>query len=164
MTGSMFTLVNPGGLYGISVERLGIHRLTSARNRRLIEICKHVRTADGNVVEAIASGIPATLASLRDAGMPDPRFFDQGLMFTVTLDRTHTTDQVGPSSPRTRLTLAERELMTALVTQMDVHQLAAALGASVNATQKRLASLRAKGAVTMTGGSGRESTYAQTGA
>ena len=42
MTGSTFTLVNPGGLYGISVERLGIHRLTSARNRRLIEICKHV--------------------------------------------------------------------------------------------------------------------------
>jgi hypothetical protein len=68
--------------------------LTSARNRRLIEICKHVRTADGNVVEAIASGIPATLASLRDAGISDPRFFDQGLIFTVTLDRTHTADQV----------------------------------------------------------------------
>ena len=162
MTGSMFTLVNPGGLYGISVERLGIHRLTSARNRRLIEICKHVRTADGNVVEAIASGIPATLASLRDAGMPDPRFFDQGLMFTVTLDRTHKADQVSPSSPTTRLTPAERQLMTVLVTEMDVHQLASALGASVNAIQKRLASLRAKGAVSMTGGSGRESTYTRT--
>jgi uncharacterized protein YdeI (YjbR/CyaY-like superfamily) len=99
--------VNPGGLYGISVERLGIHRLTSARNRRLIEICKHVRTADGNVVEAIARGIPATLASLRDAGMPDPRFFDQGLMFTVTLDRTHKADQASPPSPTTRLTPAE---------------------------------------------------------
>ena len=35
MTGSLFTLVNPGGLYGISVERLGIHRLTSARNARM---------------------------------------------------------------------------------------------------------------------------------
>lgn len=99
-------------------------RLTSARNRRLIEICKHVRTADGNVVEAIASGIPATLASLRDAGMPDPRFFDQGLMFTVTLDRLHKADQASPPAPRTRLTPAERELMAALVREMDVHELA----------------------------------------
>jgi ATP-dependent DNA helicase RecG len=159
MTGSKFTLVNPGGLYGISVERLGIHRLTSARNRRLIEICKHVRTADGNVVEAIASGIPATLLSLRDAGMPDPRFFDQGLMFTVTLDRTHKADVLSPPSPTPRLTPAEQQLMTALVREMDVHELAASIGASINATQKRLASLRTKGVVTMTGGSGRESTY-----
>lgn len=161
MTGSMFTLVNPGGLYGISVERLGIHRLTSARNRRLLEICKHVRTADGNVVEAIASGIPATLASLRDAGMPEPRFFDQGLMFTVTLDRTHKEDQLIPSTSTPRLTPAEREVMSALVREMDVHELAAVLGVSVNATQKRLASLRSKGVVAMTGGSGRESTYAR---
>jgi ATP-dependent DNA helicase RecG len=161
MTGSKFTLVNPGGLYGISVERLGIHRLTSARNRRLIEICKHVRTADGNVVEAIASGIPATLLSLRDAGMPDPRFFDQGLMFTVTLDRTHKADELSQPSPTPRLTPAEQQLMTALVREMDVHELAASIGASINATQKRLASLRTKGVVTMTGGSGRESTYSR---
>jgi ATP-dependent DNA helicase RecG len=161
MTGSTFTLVNPGGLYGISVERLGIHRLTSARNRRLLEICKHVRTADGNVVEAIASGIPATFASLRDAGMPEPRFFDQGLMFTVTLDRTHRTHGPIPPSPTAKLTPAEQELMTALVTEMDVHELAAVLGVSVNATQKRLASLRSKGVVSMTGGIGRESTYAR---
>jgi ATP-dependent DNA helicase RecG len=159
MTGSTFTLVNPGGLYGISVERLGIHRLTSARNRRLLEICKHVRTADGNVVEAIASGIPATFASLRDAGMPEPRFFDQGLMFTVTLDRTHKAHGPIPPSPTAKLTPAEQELMTALVTEMDVNELAAVLGVSVNATQKRLASLRSKGVVSMTGGIGRESTY-----
>ncbi len=116
------------------------------------------------MVEAIASGIPATVASLREAGMPDPRFFDQGLMFTVALDRTHKANQASPPSLTTRLTPAERELMTALVTEMDVHQLAAALAKSVNATQKRLASLRAKGAVTMNGGSGRKSTYTRTDA
>jgi hypothetical protein len=122
---------------------------------------QHVRTSAANVVEAIASGIPATLESLRDAGMPDPRFFDQGLMITVTPDRTHIADQPSPTAPTTRLTGAERELMTALVSQMDVHELAAALRTSVNAPQKRLASLRTKGAVPMNGRIGRDFTCAR---
>lgn len=45
---------------------------------------------------------------------------------------------------------------------MDVHELATTLGMSISATPTRLASLRAKGAVTMTGGIGRESTYTRT--
>ncbi|MFE2639338.1 ATP-binding protein [Streptomyces scopuliridis] len=35
---------NPGGLYGITVERLGRDAVTSARNARLVAICQHVRS------------------------------------------------------------------------------------------------------------------------
>jgi ATP-dependent DNA helicase RecG len=161
MTGSVFRLSNPGGLYGISVSQLGVHPLTSARNRRLVEICKHLRTDDGNVVEALASGIPATLESLRSAGLPAPHFFDQGLSFTVALARGNTAAQtsLSPAGDRDKFTTAETELLDHLVGTMNVHELAAAIGATVNATQKRLTRLRTRGAITMNGGRGRESTY-----
>ena len=164
MTGSTFRLTNPGGLYGISVAQLGVHPLTSARNRRLVEICKHLRTNDGNVIEALASGIPATLESLRRAGLPAPKFFDQGLSFTVTLAREPTAVQRVALPPREdrRFTKAETELLEHLNSAMNAAELATAINASINATQKRLSALRLKGAVTMHGGPGRASTYTRT--
>jgi len=57
-------LSNPGGLWGITVDRLGKTGVTSARNGHLLRICQNVRSKEGNrVVEALASGIPAVLAS-----------------------------------------------------------------------------------------------------
>jgi ATP-dependent DNA helicase RecG len=77
---------NPGGLWGITVDRLGEVGVTSARNGHLLRICQNVRTREGNrVVEALASGIPAVLNSLRRAGMVPPRFHDQGISFTVAV-------------------------------------------------------------------------------
>jgi ATP-dependent DNA helicase RecG len=79
-------LSNPGGLWGITVDRLGKTGVTSARNGHLLRICQNVRSTEGNrVVEALASGIPAVLASLRDAGMVPPSFHDQGISFTVAV-------------------------------------------------------------------------------
>jgi len=79
-------LSNPGGLWGITVDRLGKVGVTSARNGHLLRICQNVRSREGNrVVEALASGIPAVLNSLRDAGMVAPRFHDQGIRFTVAV-------------------------------------------------------------------------------
>ena len=79
-------LSNPGGLWGITVDRLGRTGVTSARNGHLLRICQNVRSTEGNrVVEALASGIPAVLASLRAAGMVPPRFHDQGIAFTVAV-------------------------------------------------------------------------------
>lgn len=70
MSPSEFRLTNPGGLLGIAVDRLGIHPLTSARNRLLIDVCKFVRTADGKVVEALATG--RTTGVTLGAGQVDP--------------------------------------------------------------------------------------------
>ena len=156
LTNTTMRINNPGGLYGITAERLGIHPLTSARNRRLLEICKFVRTGDANVLEALASGIPATIAALRAANMPPPRFFDQALAFTVTIDRSTATTS---SSTMKTATSSERQLLAVLDAQLSVKEIAAALGLSNNAIHKRLASLRAKGLVTMEGGKGQPSTY-----
>jgi ATP-dependent DNA helicase RecG len=75
---------NPGGLWGLTVSSLGTVGVTSTRNSYLARICQNVRTGrDRRVVEALASGVPAILGSLRDAGMVPPRFHDQGIRFTV---------------------------------------------------------------------------------
>ena len=60
-----------------------------------------------------------------------------------------------------KFTPAETELLDHLIGTMNVHELATAIGATVNATQKRLARVRARGAVTMIGGPGRESVYSR---
>ncbi|MCI2237368.1 putative DNA binding domain-containing protein [Kineococcus sp. TRM81007] len=77
-------LSNPGGLYGLTVDRLGTTGVTSARNAYLVGICRNVRYAgSARVVEALASGIPTVLRELRSAGMAPPRFHDQAIRFTV---------------------------------------------------------------------------------
>jgi ATP-dependent DNA helicase RecG len=81
---SQLILSNPGGLWGLTVDRLGMTGVTSARNGYLTRICQNVRySRDQRVVEALASGIPTVLRSLREAGMVPPRFHDQGVRFTV---------------------------------------------------------------------------------
>jgi ATP-dependent DNA helicase RecG len=81
---NQLVISNPGGLWGITVDRLGRERVSSARNDRLLRIAQNVRTIDGRrVVEAIASGIPTVLDSLAKAGMVPPAFHDQGIRFTV---------------------------------------------------------------------------------
>jgi ATP-dependent DNA helicase RecG len=75
---NQLVISNPGGLWGITVDRLGRERVSSARNDRLLRIAQNVRTIDGRrVVEAIASGIPTVLDSLAKAGMVPPAFHDQ---------------------------------------------------------------------------------------
>lgn len=77
---------NPGGLYGITRDRLGEEGVTSARNGVLIRICQNVRFAgEQRVCEALASGIPTVLRSLAQAQMTPPAFFDQGIRFTVAM-------------------------------------------------------------------------------
>jgi ATP-dependent DNA helicase RecG len=75
---------NPGGLFGITRDRLGQDGVTSARNGTLIRICQHVRfQGDQRVCEALASGIPTVLRALARAQMTPPSFFDQAIHFTV---------------------------------------------------------------------------------
>lgn len=83
---SQMVLSNPGGLWGLTVGRLGTAGVTSARNGYLVRICQNVRLSrDQRVIEALASGIPTVLRSLREAGMVPPRFYDQGVRFTVLM-------------------------------------------------------------------------------
>jgi hypothetical protein len=75
-------------LYGITVDRLGKEATTSARNTRLVEICRHARdSAGGRVVETLATGMPKILQSVSDVGFPPPLFQDTGIRFTAVLRR-----------------------------------------------------------------------------
>ncbi|MFI7453973.1 ATP-binding protein [Nonomuraea sp. NPDC049714] len=79
-------LSNPGGLWGLTVDQLGVTGVTSTRNTWLARICQNVRSGrDRRVIEALASGIPTILRSLHEAGMVPPRFHDQGIRFTVQM-------------------------------------------------------------------------------
>ena len=75
---------NPGGLWGITVDRLGRSGISSARNEVLLRIAQNTRTRSGRrVVEGLATGIETVLTSLAEAGMVPPEFIDQGIRFTV---------------------------------------------------------------------------------
>ena len=84
LTNNQLILSNPGGLYGITVDRLGKIGVSSARNSCLLRICQYVRSPGGDrVVEALATGLPTVLRAVADAGMVAPRFQDQGIKFAV---------------------------------------------------------------------------------
>jgi len=63
---------NPGGLYGITVDRLGQDAITSARNARLVAICQHVYSTEtgARAIEALATGIPIVTEAIAEAGLP----------------------------------------------------------------------------------------------
>jgi ATP-dependent DNA helicase RecG len=148
-----FRITNPGGLFGVTTDRLGMTALTSTRNRRLLEVCKFVRTSDGRVVEALASGIPAVLAALADADMAPPRFFDQGIAFTAIVERGARRIQPELTQLPTR-SAAELAAWNALATPSTAAAIAETLGISVNAAHKRINRLRSLGLVEVVEGSG----------
>lgn len=77
-----FRLTNPGGLWGITVDRLGTGD-HPAVNEHLYQICRNVEGRSGRVIEAMGTGIREARRALQDAGMAEPLFFDNGVCFTV---------------------------------------------------------------------------------
>lgn len=150
-----FVITNPGGLYGVTVDRLGKAKTTSARNGALIEICRYARASDGaRVVETLASGIPKVLESLRAMGLPGPLFDDRAIAFTVVLR------QQAASRSRVKLTDTQRRLVAALVPgPLGVAELEAATGLKGPTIRKALRRLRELERVSVQGGPGQETSY-----
>jgi ATP-dependent DNA helicase RecG len=147
---------NPGGLYGITVDRLGRDAVTSARNPRLVAICQHVRSLDtgGRVIEALASGIPTITTALAAGGLPPARYVDTNIRFTVVLRRSP------PAAGRSTLGTTESRVYDALVAgPRTVADLAAALSLTEPNVRKALRGLRREGLVRQDGGRGRKTTY-----
>jgi ATP-dependent DNA helicase RecG len=150
---------NPGGLHGLTVDRLGHIGVTSARNANLVRICQYVRLPDGSrSVEALASGIPAVLEALRVAELPSPVFDDDGLRFTVVLRQRlrRSAPLVGAGSS------AARVLRALNAGPLDVEALREATGLNPANIRKRLRELRELGLVVQHGGPGRPTTYERT--
>jgi ATP-dependent DNA helicase RecG len=151
-------VTNPGGLFGITVERLGHDAVTSARNLRLVQICQYVRSLDtgGRVIEALASGIPTIATALASAGLPPAQYVDANIRFTVLLRRPiGAPSTAGPSPTELRVydalgaeprTVAELEAMLTLA------------GPNI---RKALRGLRSRGLVRQDGGRGHPTVYRQ---
>lgn len=153
-------VTNPGGLYGITVDRLGREGTTSARNARLLEVCKYTRSADGaRVVETLASGIPRVLAAIREAGLPPPRFQDTGIRFTVVLRSS--LGRSGAGSPAQALV---HRSTGAVLTELaegsrTAASLVAASGLSPSNVRRILRRAILDGLVLRDGGQGKPTTY-----
>ena len=78
---------NPGGLFGpVTVEKLGEEGVSSSRNAALLRLLEEVPIPgeDRTVCENRGSGIRSMIASLRAAGMSQPKFVDRISSFQVT--------------------------------------------------------------------------------
>lgn len=153
-----FVVTNPGGLFGITLDRLGEEGVTSARNATLLRICQYVETpsSDGRVVEALASGIPTVQASLEEARLPPAQFFDYGIRFTAILRRAEPRSAAsplvnGPSATLVWTALAEGERTRA--------ELGEATGLGEANLHRILRTLRDRGVIAIDGGPGRPTTY-----
>ena len=89
ITEKMLVVVSPGGLRGLSASQLESPELTKAPvNKRLYEIARYLRTAEGErVIEGEGGGIQEILTATREAGLPKPRFIDNGVSFKVLFPR-----------------------------------------------------------------------------
>ena len=152
---------NPGGLYGVTVDRLGQPDVTSARNGRLVEICRYARTSDDTrVVELLATGISTVRRTLAEAGLPAPEFSDLAISFTAILHQRSQVERPAPGPATTELTSAERDLLAVLGLQpVTVHDLVTRTGKTAPALRKTLRRLRDAGLVNQHGGRGQTTTY-----
>ncbi len=154
-------VANPGGLYGITVDRLGRDAVTSARNARLVAVCQHVRSSEtgARVIEALASGIPTVTEALTEQGLPPAHYVDSGIRFTVVLHQPSTT----PTATEPDLIATERRIYQALATRArTVADLTDELNLTAPNIRKTLRNLRSRGLVTQLGGRGRPTTYQRT--
>ena len=152
-------VTNPGGLYGINVARLGQAGTTSARNARLLEICKFCRSADGaRVVETLATGIPRVLSALRRDQLPPPLFQDTGVRFAVVLRGSMSGSVASPTHIRLEGSAAAVARSLALGPRT-VAQLIGELAFTIPNTRKILRRLMADRVVLRNGGPGKPTDY-----
>jgi ATP-dependent DNA helicase RecG len=147
-------VTNPGGLYGITVDRLGRPGTSSPRNGKLVEVCRFARTSDdARVVETLASGIPKVMEALTVAGLPPARFSDTGIQFTAIL-RSSAARNVAPAmSPSQRAVF-----MTLAAGPLRALDVAKASGLKPDTARKALHALVQSGVVEQRGGRGKTTT------
>lgn len=153
-----FVVTNPGGLYGITIDRLGRPGTSSPRNGKLVEICRFARTSDdARVVETLATGIPRIQNALSAAGLPAAQFSDTGIQFTAILRQTVR------GRAELRMSPAQRTVYLALAAgPLSANEIATRTGLKSDTTRKALHALVQSGTVHQQGGRGRATTYQRT--
>jgi ATP-dependent DNA helicase RecG len=165
-------VISPGGLFGITKERLGQPSVTSSRNSFLIEMCRYARSATGGkVVEGLSTGIPRVISFLMENGNPPPEFYDSGLQFTVILrnrkfDLLKLTGSVIGASLATgvitgaKLGPSSQSIYNILsATGLTVNEINLQTGKKAPAIRWILRSLQERGLVKAVGGRGQRTVY-----
>ena len=150
---------NPGGLYGVTVDRLGKESVTSARNARLLSLCQDVRSPEtgARVVEALATGLQKVATELEAASLPAPKYLDAGIGFTVLMSRNPSVTTVGRPPEGSS---AQRVLAALGNHAVSVSELQRVTGLSPANIRRVLRQLRDQyGLVEQIGGRGRPTTY-----
>jgi len=168
LTGSKLVIANPGGLYGITVDRLGRDHITSARNPTLVGVCQDARSMSGGerIIEALATGLSVVAKELDQAGLPPARYFDAGIRFTVMLTRSPI---LAPAAPPVELSPARQfrdgsnraVVIEAILKQpgQTVAQVAQATGLPIPQTRRAITELRARSLLRADNDPGKTSRY-----
>lgn len=132
-------VTNPGGLYGVTVDRLGHDTVTSVRNMWLVNICQYLRAPESGsrVIEALATGIPTIAHALDRSGLPPAQYSDMGIRFTAVL-RTS-------ANPRNIAGAVKRELAVAESTAEQPREVDKPRSVTLSPTQARIADILATG-------------------
>jgi ATP-dependent DNA helicase RecG len=159
-------VTNPGGLFGVTVDRLGIEGTTSARNGRLLTICQFVRTTDETgraggtrVVEALATGIPTINASLAAARMPPALWVDTAIRFTAILRRDVTSRAAKFPPIRTPSEVAVWNVIGQASHPLTLAEIRQQTGLTESNLHRILRTLRKRNVIELQGGQGKTSTY-----
>ena len=163
----VITVTNPGGLYGLTVQRLQPDNVESfARNSALLQICQYARLPDGRrVVEGLATGIPKVFQALKHAGLQPPEFHDHAVRFTCRLRARPIQFQrtALPGHGEARGTLKERVLVELEAGAASSTVLADRTGAPIQTVRNTLRALIYEGRVARNGGRGNaNTTYTKT--
>jgi ATP-dependent DNA helicase RecG len=159
---SGLVIANPGGLYGITIDRLGKPFATSARNQRIVSMCQDARQPSGaRVIEAIATGIQRVNSSVNAAGLPSPRYWDSGIRFTVRLDSTEAIASTNQKTGQKRVTIKDRVFieLTKEKNPLEVSQLATRLDLKDASIRTALKTLLSENRIESLGGRGKDTTY-----
>ena len=162
LSADRFVVSNPGGLWGTTVDRLGVDKITSARNANLLTICQNVRLPNepARVVEALATGIPTINESSARAGLLAPLYIDRGISFTTVLRNELSTRRPSPRLAKT----AQRVYDTLGAGPLPAAEIARRTALSEPNVRRYLRQLVADRLVEQLGGRGRsETTYRQRG-
>lgn len=157
LDGDRLCVRNPGGLYGLSVDRLGRTGATPTRNATLARICHYLQPPDLSLTNEHAGspGLPAAFDAMNSASLPAPVFDDDGLRFSVYLRRrsAHRVHVVRPGGSGAAVLAALSD------GPAGVGQIVAQTHLTPANIRKRLRELRAVGLVLRHGGPGLPTIY-----
>jgi ATP-dependent DNA helicase RecG len=155
---------NPGGLWGISRQQLGLPGAKSAVNDHLYDLCSFTSTPHGaRIIEGEGGGIGEVQRAMAAWGAEPPLFVDKGVSFTAILTRPDPSGAVPTpvrNEPSTQMAATAK--IEAALAEGPLNRRALAQRCHLSLTQARyaLGKLLQDGRVTMNGGWGaRNTTY-----